>query len=118
MTAKTDADREAVAAKIAGLPALGDVAARLHEVIVAAAPELHPRLWYGMPGYAKAPKSPVLCFFRVDNDRFVTLGLTEHATHEVHPERGDLLMESAWFLSALDPATERTIGEIVARATA
>ena len=33
---------------------------RLHEVITAAAPELAPRTWYGMPAYAKDGK--VLCF--------------------------------------------------------
>jgi hypothetical protein len=69
-------DDAAVRDKIASLPAFRDVAARLHDVIVTAAPELQPRLWYGMPGYATAPKSPVVCFFRVDDDRYVTFGLT------------------------------------------
>lgn len=114
----TTADEQAVADKIAALPAFNDVAARLHEVIVGAAPQLQPRLWYGMPGYALAKKSPVLCFFRVDDDRYVTFGLSEHAHHEPDADSGHLLMPSAWFLTALDPATEAHVADIVRRATA
>src|SRR5438128_10404662 len=52
---KDKADGEtAVLAKIAEMPesdrAMG---MRLHEVIIASAPALSPRLWYGMPAYAK-----------------------------------------------------------------
>jgi len=111
-------DDAAVRDKIASLPAFNDVAARLHEVIMEAAPELQPRLWYGMPGYAKSKKSPVLCFFRVDDDKFVTLGLSEHAHHEPDPDAGHQLMASAWFLTRLDAPTEARIAEIVRRAVA
>lgn len=109
-------DAAAVHAKIAALPAFNDVAARLHEVIMAAAPDLQPRLWYGMPGYAKSKKGPVLCFFRVDDDKYVTLGLSEHAHHEPDPDAGHQLMASAWFLTQLDEPTEARIAEIVRRA--
>ena len=47
---------------------------RLHALIQRSVPELKPRVWYGMPGYAL--DGPVLCFFRVD-DRYMTFGLTE-----------------------------------------
>lgn len=116
--AATPTDDEAVREKIAALPAYRDVAARLHEVILAAAPELQPRLWYQMPGYAKAKKQPVLVFFRVDDDRFVTFGLSEHARHEPDPDAGHRLMPSAWFLTELDEPTEARIAEIVRRAVA
>lgn len=116
MTMPKPTDEAAVADKIASLPAFKDVAARLDEVIREAAPELQPRLWYGMPGYALAKKSPVLCFFRVDDDRYVTFGLSEHAHHEPEPETGHLLMGSAWFLTELDGPTEARIAEIVRRA--
>ena len=46
---------------------------RLHEIIMETAPELKPRLWYGMPGYAK--DGPVLVFFR--KDAYGTFGITE-----------------------------------------
>ena len=109
-------DDHAVRDKIAALPAFNEVAARLHEVILAAAPELQPRLWYGMPGYALAKKSPVLCFFRVDDDRYVTFGLSEHASHEPEQGSGHQLMGSAWFLTELDEPTETRVAEIVRRA--
>ncbi len=111
-------DEEAVREKIDALPAFNGVAARLHEVITEAAPELRPRLWYGMPGYATAKKSPVLCFFRVDDDRYVTFGLTEHAHHEPDDDSGHLLMGSAWFLTDLDAPTEARVADIVRRAVA
>src|ERR1043166_7155167 len=58
------ADGESVVlAKIAAMPepdrAMGR---RLHAVIKASAPALSPRLWYGMPAYAKDGK--VVCFFQ------------------------------------------------------
>ena len=109
-------DDDAVRDKIAALPAFNDVAARLHEVILAAAPQLQPRLWYGMPGYALAKRSPVLCFFRVDDDRYVTFGLSEYADHEPEPGSGHKLMGSAWFLTELDEPTEARVTEIVRRA--
>lgn len=109
-------DDTAVRDVIAGLPAFRDVATRLHEVIVAAAPDLQPRLWYGMPAYSRAKKSPPLCFFRVDDDRYVTFGLSEHARHEPDPDAGHQLMPSAWFLTAIDEPTAARVTEIVRRA--
>ena len=58
------ADEEsAVLAKIAALRgpdrAVGE---RLHAIIKASAPALSPKLWYGMPAYAKDGK--VVCFFQ------------------------------------------------------
>src|SRR5438132_11393383 len=62
--AKTAPDGEdAVLAKIAEM-AKPDrtLAERLHAVIKASAPGLSPKLWYGMPAYAKDGK--VVCFFQ------------------------------------------------------
>lgn len=106
-------DRRAVTDKISSLPAFRDVAARLHAVITEAGPELEPRLWYGMPGYAKARSKPVFCFFRVDGEDYVTFGLTEKAHHEPDPDAGHQLMAAAWFLTELDPPTESPIADIV-----
>ena len=77
-----------------------------------AAPELKPRLWYGMPGYALGRSKPVLVFIRMDD--YVTFGITEKAN--VVPELGatEQLIPSAWYLTTeLDDATEARIGEIV-----
>lgn len=38
------------------------LAERIHAIITATAPELSPKTWQGMPGYAK--KGKVLCFFQ------------------------------------------------------
>lgn len=84
---------------------------RMHEVIVAAAPELKARIWYGMPGYATSASSPILVFFR--NDERMTLGVSEKAPFQ--PAGGDdgRLMPSAWYFDQLDDVTERRVTEIV-----
>ncbi|HEY5539650.1 MAG TPA: DUF1801 domain-containing protein, partial [Thermoplasmata archaeon] len=53
---------------------------RLHAIIKASAPALSPRLWYGMPAYAKDGK--VVCFFqsaRKFNTRYATFGFSDTA---------------------------------------
>ena len=88
---------------------------RLHEIITTAAPDLKPRLWYGMPGYAKG--GPVLVFFRMD--AYVTFGLTEKANFSVEEDAPDKLMGSAWFFTPpLDEATEARIADILRKAVA
>jgi hypothetical protein len=62
--ARDRADGEsAVLATIAAMPqpdrTLGE---RLHAIIKASAPALSPKLWYGMPAYARDGK--VVCFFQ------------------------------------------------------
>jgi uncharacterized protein YdhG (YjbR/CyaY superfamily) len=56
------------------------IAKRLHELIKAAAPDLSPKTWYGMPAYAKDGK--VVCFFRDAGkfkERYSMLGFNDHA---------------------------------------
>lgn len=112
---RTDGET-AVKDKIAELPAFRDVAARLHEIIMTSAPHLQPRLWYGMPGYAHAKSKPVICFFRVDADDYLSFGLTEKADLTPEDDAPDRLIGSAWFLTELDEATEARIAQIVAKA--
>ena len=71
----------AVLAKIAEMPepdrAMGK---RLHAIIKASAPALSPRLWYGMPAYAKDGK--VVCFFQSAQKfktRYATFGFSDAA---------------------------------------
>lgn len=57
--------------------ALGE---RLHAIVRAVAPTLVPRLWYGMPAYAK--DGDVLCFFQAASKfktRYATLGFSDKA---------------------------------------
>ena len=116
MAEKKADDEAAVRDKISELPAFRDVAARLHEIILESAPHLKPRLWYGMPGYARAKSSPVICFFRVDGDDYVTLGLSEKANLAPDDGASDRLLGSAWFLTGLDEPTEQRIAAIIRRA--
>ena len=116
MPSKKVHGEEAVIEKIGGLPAFQDVARRLHEIIMESSPELEPRLWYGMPGYAKAKSKPVITFFRVDDEHQVTFGITDKADLTPEANAPDKLIESAWFLTELDPPTEKRIAEIVRKA--
>jgi len=56
------------------------MAERIHAVVTAAAPELAPKTWYGMPAYARDGK--VVCFFQSAgkfNARYATLGFSDLA---------------------------------------
>ncbi|MDJ0924520.1 MAG: DUF1801 domain-containing protein [Acidimicrobiia bacterium] len=116
MTDKTKKAADAEAAVLAKIAewrepyrAMGE---RIHRIILETVPELRPRLWYGMPGYAKG--GPVLLFFRVDD--LMSFGLTEKAHLSVDEGAPDQLIESAWFLSDLDKPTEERIAAIVRKA--
>lgn len=113
--ASRTADGEAaVLARIAAMPApYRSMGERLHALILKSAPGLRPKIWYGMPGYAK--DGPVLCFLRLD-DKYMTFGLTEKANHTREADATDQLMGSAWFFTALDDATEARLSAIVRKA--
>ena len=72
---------KAVLENIAAMPepdrAMGG---RLHSIIRASAPALTPRLWYGMPAYAR--DGNVVCFFQSADKfktRYMTLGFSDRA---------------------------------------
>ena len=71
----------AVLAKIAEMSKQDrSMAERLHEIIKAGAPDLTPRLWYGMPAFTKEGK--VVCFFQNSQKfktRYATLGFSDKA---------------------------------------
>ena len=111
---KDKADGEsAVLAKIAEMPepdrAMGE---RLHAIIKASAPALSPRLWYGMPAYAKDGK--VVCFFQSAqkfNTRYATLGFTDAANLDE-----GTMWPTAFALKELTDADEARIAELVKKA--
>ena len=108
------ADEEsAVLAKIAEMPQPDRaMAERLHAVIKASAPALSPRLWYGMPAYAKDGK--VLCFFQSAqkfNTRYATFGFSDAA----NLDKG-ALWPVAFALKELTAAEEARIGALVKKA--
>jgi uncharacterized protein YdhG (YjbR/CyaY superfamily) len=77
---KADTESE-VLAKIAEMEESDrDMAERLHAIIKASAPNLSPKLWYGMPAYAKDGK--IICFFQPAQkfkSRYATLGFNDDA---------------------------------------
>jgi uncharacterized protein YdhG (YjbR/CyaY superfamily) len=106
---KADGER-AVLAKIAAMPApdraLGE---RLHAIIKASAPALSPKLWYGMPAYAKDGK--VVCFFQSAqkfSTRYATFGFSD----EANLDEG-ALWPVAFALKGLTAAEEARIGALV-----
>jgi len=84
---------------------------RAHEVILAAAPTLKPRIWYGMPAYAASASAPALVTLR--NDDRLNLAITEKVTFRVAGGSEGQLMPAAWYFEDLDDATETRITEIV-----
>ena len=66
-------------AKIAEMPEPDRaMAERIHAIVKASAPALAPKLWYGMPAYAKDGK--VVCFFQSAQkfkSRYATFGFND-----------------------------------------
>lgn len=88
-------------------------ARRLHELITTANPKLQPRLWYGMPGYAKSKDSAVLCFFR--KDALISFGVTESVDiQSLAGQTGTAIIPSAWYITELTTEAERQVSQIVA----
>jgi hypothetical protein len=103
----------AVLAKIAAMPepdrAIGE---RLHAIIRASAPALSPRLWYGMPAYARDGK--VVCFFQ-GAERFKTRYATFGFMHEANLDDG-AMWPTAFALKELTTAEEARIVALVQKA--
>ena len=88
------------------------MAKRLHAVIKASAPSLSPKLWYGMPAYAKDGK--IVCFFQPAQKfktRYATLGFNDAA----HLDEG-AMWPTAFALTKLTAADEARIGALVKKA--
>ena len=108
------ADGEAaVLAKIAELPepdrALGK---RLHALITASSPTLAPKLWYGMPAYAKDGK--IVCFFQGAykfKTRYATLGFSDKASLD-----DGAMWPTAFAVTKLTAADEARISGLVKQA--
>ena len=89
--------------------ALGE---RLHAIIKASAPALSPRLWYGMPAYAKDGK--VVCFFQ-SAAKFKTRYATFGFQHAANLDEG-AMWPVAFALKDLTAAEEARIALLVKRA--
>ncbi len=102
-----------VLAKIAELPAADRALAKqIHALIKASAPALSPRLWYGMPAYAKDGK--VICHFQSAQKfktRYATLGFSDKANLD-----DGAVWPVAFALTKLTAAEEARIGALLKKA--
>ena len=102
-----------VLAKIAAMaPEDRAIGERIHALITAAAPGLTPRLWYGMPAYAK--NGNVVCFFqdaKKFKSRYATLGFSDKAALD----DGEM-WPTSFALKELTAAAEAKITALVKRA--
>ena len=111
---KTKADdAQSVLDKIAEMPEADRVMAqRVHEVVMEAVPDLAPRLWYGMPAYAKDGK--VLVFFQDAakfKARYATLGFQDNAALD-----DGAMWPTSFALVKLTKAVEKQIADLVKQA--
>lgn len=88
------------------------MAKRLHAIVTAAAPQLVPKTWYGMPAYTHEDK--VVCFFRNAQkfgDRYATFGFNDKARLD-----DGAMWPVAFALKELTAAVETKIGALVKQA--
>ncbi len=88
------------------------MAKRLHAIIKATAPALSPRLWYGMPAYAK--DGEVVCFFQPAQKfktRYATLGFSDAANLD-----DGAMWPVAFALKGLTATEEARISALVKKA--
>jgi uncharacterized protein YdhG (YjbR/CyaY superfamily) len=116
----SQAEKEAAAerdvlAKIAEMPEADRVLAeRIHEIIKTAAPDLAPKLWYGMPAYARDGK--VVCHFQSAQkfkSRYATLGFSDQAALD-----DGAVWPTSYALKGLTAADEQLISALVKKAVA
>jgi uncharacterized protein YdhG (YjbR/CyaY superfamily) len=87
-----------------------ELAERVHVTVTAAAPELSPKTWYGMPAYSNADGKIVLFFQDAGkfNYRYSTLGFQDAA----NLDDGDLWPVS-YALKKWSPAVEKKVAGLV-----
>ena len=91
-------------------PADRALAERVHVAITAAAPELSPKTWYGMPAYANEDGKIVVFFQNAGkfNYRYSTLGFQDAA----NLDNGDM-WPVAYALNKWSPTVENKVAELV-----
>ena len=88
------------------------LAERVHAIVMASAPGLSPRTWYGMPAYARDSK--VICFFQAASKfkvRYATFGFQPDAKVD-----DGSMWPVAYALTELTAADEARIGALVKKA--
>jgi len=107
------AEAKAVTDAIAAMPAADrKIAQKVHELVLAAAPELGTRTWYGMPAYTKDGK--VVVFFKPAEkfkSRYTTLGFEDAAALD-----DGTFWPTSYAVTAIGPAEEKAITAMVKKA--
>lgn len=99
--------------KIAEMPEADRVIGeRIHAIVKANAPVLTPKLWYGMPAYARDGK--IVCFFQAA-DKFGTRYSTFGFNDTANLDEGEL-WPTAFAVKQLTPAVEKEIAALVKKA--
>ncbi len=109
---KADGERDVLAALMAMPEPDRGLGERLHALITACAPDLVPRLWYGMPAYTSNGK--VVCFFQAATKfktRYATLGFQ----HDAKLDDG-AMWPTAFALTAMSAAEEKRIKALMKKA--
>jgi uncharacterized protein YdhG (YjbR/CyaY superfamily) len=110
---KEEAERD-VLAKIAEMPKADRVmAARIHAIVKASAPDLSPRTWYGMPAYANED-GKIVCFFQSAakfKSRYATFGFNDSAKLDA-----GAMWPTGFALKDVTAAEEKKIATLVKKA--
>ena len=109
---KTDGEGEVLAALAKMQERDRSMGERLHAIIKAAAPDLTPKLWYGMPAYARDGR--ILCFFQ-SAEKFKTRYATLGFQHDAKLDDGGM-WAVAFALKKLTASEEAKIAALVKQA--
>jgi uncharacterized protein YdhG (YjbR/CyaY superfamily) len=110
---KTDGESAVRAAIKAMSPQDRALANRVHELVTAAAPNLTPKTWYGMPAYANKDGKVVVFFRDADKfkERYAMLGFNDTAQLDA-----GAMWPVAYALTKLSAADEKKISALVKKA--
>jgi uncharacterized protein YdhG (YjbR/CyaY superfamily) len=113
---KGASEADGASAVLEKIAAMGEhdraLAERVHAIVMAAAPDLSPRLWYGMLAYAK--NGSVVCHFQ-DAQKFKTRYATLGFSDKARLDEGSM-WPCAYALTELTAADEARIAALVKQA--
>ena len=111
--AKAKAEADAMAEKVAEMPEADRALAEgIQRVVAAEAPGLSPKLWYGMPGWARDGR--IVLFLQGAekfDTRYATLGFNDNAALD-----DGAMWPTAYALIEWNAQTEAAVARLVARA--
>ena len=113
LKAKEDGESAVKAAIAAMTPQDRALAKRVDELVTAAAPQLTPKTWYGMPAYADKD-GKVICYFKNAGkfkSRYSNLGFSDQANLDAGS-----MWPTEFALTKLTPADEKKITSLVKKA--